>query len=90
MADARAPQVRRRSGCPVGAIVAGHVIAVWLAHRVALRECGAPGRAVLASVPLTALMVVYTAISLSVIAEPMVTFELPPSEEAPAGPREAR
>ncbi len=63
----------------IGAIVAGHVIAIWLAHRVALREFGTPGTAVIASAPLTILMVIYTAISLSVIAEPMVKFELPPA-----------
>ncbi len=61
----------------VGAIVAGHVIAVWLAHRLALREFGTRRRAALATVPLTLLMVLYTVISLSVIAEPMVTFNGP-------------
>jgi hypothetical protein len=68
----------------IGAIVAGHVISVWLAHRVALREFGAPRKAVIASVPLTILMVIYTAVSLSVIAEPMVKFETPgtPGETA--------
>ncbi|MDH5535641.1 MAG: hypothetical protein OEZ08_08755 [Betaproteobacteria bacterium] len=59
-------------------IVAGHIISVWLAHRIALREFGAPGAAVLASVPLTILMVVYTAVSLAIMAEPLVQF-------APAG-----
>jgi hypothetical protein len=58
----------------IGAIVTGHVISVWLAHRVALRNYATPRTAVIASIPLTALMVAYTAISLSVIAEPMVTF----------------
>jgi len=56
----------------IGAIVAGHVVSVWLAHRLALREFAA--RAVLASIPLTLLMVVYTAISLLVLAEPLVQF----------------
>jgi hypothetical protein len=56
------------------AIVTGHVISVWLAHRVALRNYASPRKAVIASVPLTVLMVGYTVISLSVIAEPMVTF----------------
>jgi hypothetical protein len=59
----------------IGAIVAGHVIAIWLAHSVALREFGAPRKAAIASVPLTVLMVIYTAISLSIIAEPMVKFD---------------
>ena len=58
----------------ISSIVIGHVIAVWLAHRVALREYGSPRRAVIASIPLTLLMIVYTAISLSVIAEPLVQF----------------
>lgn len=60
----------------IAAIVAGHVIAIWLAHSVALREFGAPRKAALASVPLTVLMVIYTAISLSIIAEPMVKFDM--------------
>ena len=59
----------------ISAIVIGHVIAVWLAHRVALREYRDPKRAALASVPLTILMVAYTALSLLAIAEPMVVFE---------------
>ena len=37
----------------IGAIVAGHVISIWLAHRVALRELGTPGKAVTACIPLT-------------------------------------
>ena len=61
----------------ISAIVTGHVISVWLAHRVALREFATPRRAVIASIPLTMLMVIYTAISLSVIAEPMVKFDVP-------------
>lgn len=59
----------------IGAIVAGHAVSIWLTHRVALREFGEPRKAVLASIPLTVLMVIYTAISLSVIAEPMVKFD---------------
>jgi hypothetical protein len=58
----------------IGAIVAGHVVSVWLAHRVALRDYASPHKALIASIPLTVLMVAYTAISLSVIAEPMVNF----------------
>jgi len=61
----------------VGAIVAGHVIAVGLAHRLTLRAFGARRAAVVASVPLTILMVVYTALSLAVIAEPLVRFRTP-------------
>jgi hypothetical protein len=58
----------------IGAIVVGHVISIWIAHRLALRELGARGKAVIASIPLTVLMVIYTAISLTVIAEPLVQF----------------
>jgi hypothetical protein len=64
----------------ITAIVAGHVVSVWLAHRVALRTLGSRGRAVLACVPLTALMLAYTAVSLYIIAEPMTKFS-PPSAE---------
>jgi hypothetical protein len=63
----------------IAAIVGGHVIAVWLAHRLALREFGTRRQAALATVPLTLLMVAYTVISLSVIAEPMVKFDIPES-----------
>lgn len=59
----------------ISAIVIGHVMAVWLAHRVALRETGTARHAALASLPLTLLMIVYTVISLLVIAEPMVRFD---------------
>jgi hypothetical protein len=61
----------------IAAIVAGHVISIWLAHRLALREFGTRRRAALATVPLTLLMVAYTIVSLSVIAEPMVMFNGP-------------
>ncbi len=54
----------------VAAIVGGHIAAVVLAHRLALRD--APGKAVLAGVPLVALMVAYTVLSLWIIAQPMV------------------
>ena len=57
------------------AIVAGHVVAVWLAHRLALAKLGSPRRAALASLVMTVLMVGYTAVSLAIIAEPMVKFE---------------
>lgn len=58
----------------VTSIVIGHIISVWLAHRIALREFGVPGTAVKASVPLTVLMIVYTAVSLAIMAEPLVQF----------------
>jgi hypothetical protein len=61
----------------ISSIVTGHVISIWLAHRLALREFRAPRQAVIASVPLTVLMMIYTAISLLVMAEPLVQFTQP-------------
>lgn len=58
----------------ITSLVAGHVISIWLAHRVALREFGARGKAVVASVPMTILMVIYTVISLLIIADPLVQY----------------
>jgi hypothetical protein len=56
----------------VAAIVTGHVLAVYLAHRRAI-EVFAPVRVALATqVLLTALMVVYTFIGLSITAQPIV------------------
>jgi hypothetical protein len=54
----------------VGAIVVGHVAAVMLAHRLALRD--APRRPVLAGLPLVVLMIGYTVASLWIIAQPIV------------------
>jgi len=54
------------------AIVTGHVVAVYLAH-VRAMDTITPARVALATqVPLTALMVVYTFIGLSIAAEPIV------------------
>jgi hypothetical protein len=61
----------------IGAIVAGHVIAVWLAHVVALRRAASRSLAIRALVPLTVLMVIYTGLSLSILAEPLVRFRTP-------------
>ena len=56
----------------VAAVLVGHMISVYLAHMVAMREFE-PRRATLRSqVPLTALMVIFTFISLSILAEPIV------------------
>jgi hypothetical protein len=53
----------------VGAIVIGHIVAVVLAHRIALRD--SPARPVLAGLPLVVLMVGYTVLSLWIIAAPI-------------------
>jgi hypothetical protein len=56
----------------VVAIVVGHVVAVYLAHFRAITIFGTPGVALRTQVPLTALMVVYTFIGLSITAQPIV------------------
>ncbi len=54
----------------VGAIVIGHIAAIALSHRIALRD--APRRAVRAGIPLALLMIGYTVFSLWIIAQPIV------------------
>jgi hypothetical protein len=61
----------------IGAVVLGHCIGVWLAHRVALRHPPRPAAAVRAALPLVLLMLAYTAVSLFVIADPMVQYQPP-------------
>jgi hypothetical protein len=53
----------------VGAIVLGHIVAVVLAHRIALRDSAL--RPVLAGLPLVVLMIGYTVLSLWIIAAPI-------------------
>jgi hypothetical protein len=59
------------------AILLGHVAAVYLAHLKAMQTFGARGGALRSQVPLTALMVVYTFVSLSILAEPIVERRTP-------------
>ena len=69
----------------VVAIVGGHVGAVYLAHVRAVGVFANPGIALRTQVPLTALMVVYTFIGLSITAEPIVesqTTAAPPTPMA--------
>ncbi len=61
----------------LGAIVSGHAISVYLAHVAAERLLEARGRALRALVPMTALMVLYTIISLQILAEPLVRYSGP-------------
>ncbi len=56
----------------VAAIVTGHVTAVYLGHTKAMRVIAVRGAALRSQVPLTALMVVYTFVGLSITAEPIV------------------
>ncbi|OGA29985.1 MAG: hypothetical protein A3I65_01185 [Betaproteobacteria bacterium RIFCSPLOWO2_02_FULL_68_150] len=57
----------------IGAIVTGHVVAVYLAHRTALRAYSDRRLALRSQWPMVALMVCYTMISLWIIAQPIVT-----------------
>ncbi len=54
----------------VAAIVGGHIAGIVLAHRHALAD--APRRATIAGLPMVALMVAYTVLSLWIIAAPIV------------------
>lgn len=53
-----------------GAVVAGHVIAILLAHGLALKAFGDHRRAVLSQAPLAAFMVLYTFFGLWLLASP--------------------
>jgi hypothetical protein len=61
----------------VAAIVIGHVIAVWVAHIVALRLFRSHAVALRSQYPMLALMVGYTAISLWILAQPIVEAGVP-------------
>jgi hypothetical protein len=61
----------------VTAILAGHVAAVYLAHLKAMQVLETHRAALRSQVPLTALMVVYTFVSLSILAEPIVERRTP-------------
>jgi hypothetical protein len=67
----------------VTAILTGHVASVYLAHRKALEVLDTHSAVLRSQIPLTALMVVYTFVSLSILAEPIV------ERRAPAQPLEA-
>ena len=54
------------------AIVLGHVISVYLAHLVSLRRASSSSNALRGQIPMLALMVIYTATSLWIIAQPIV------------------
>ena len=56
----------------VGLIVAGHVIAVYLAHLISRRLLSDPNRAMLSQLPMLVLMVLYTVSSLWILAQPIV------------------
>jgi hypothetical protein len=71
------------------AIVIGHVVSIWIAHRVALAAFATCRTAVLAGVVLTVLMVGYTALSLTIIADPLTRFSRPDPSYSAAPARKA-
>jgi len=56
----------------VGLIVAGHIIAVYLAHLISLRAFQDRSSAISSQYPMLMLMVIYTVVSLWTIAQPIV------------------
>lgn len=54
------------------AIVTGHIVAVWLAHVVALRRFRESHAALRSQIPMLFLMVAYTMLSLWILAQPVV------------------
>ena len=53
-----------------GAVVVGHILAVMLAHAIALRHFGSTRRAALSQAPLALFMVLYTLFGLWLLASP--------------------
>jgi hypothetical protein len=56
----------------VSAIVLGHILAVYVAHVIALREYATRRAALRSQIPMLVLMVGYTMVSLWIIAQPIV------------------
>ena len=69
----------------VTAIVVGHIAAVYLAHAKALQVFASRHAVLRSQVPLTALMVIYTFVSLSILAEPIVARPEPARPSVSAG-----
>jgi len=66
------------------AVVAGHVLSIWLGHRETLAHAPNRRAAIAASVPLTVLMVGYTALSLLILADPLTRYSKPDSSYSAA------
>ncbi len=56
----------------VALIVAGHVVAVYLAHLTSVRFYATPGKALRSQLPMLALMIFYTISSLWILSQPIV------------------
>ena len=54
------------------AIVLGHVISVWIAHKISINRASSHRIAIRSQYPMLLLMVFYTAVSLWIIAQPIV------------------
>ncbi len=61
----------------VVSIIVGHIVAVYLAHVLALNSFGERGLALKSQYPITVLMVLYTVTSLTILAEPIVESRAP-------------
>ena len=59
-------------GTTAGAVVGGHVIAILMWHRIALRLFGAQRRAALSQLPIAGFMIAYTRFGLWLLASPQV------------------
>ena len=57
----------------VAAIVIGHIVSVYIAHTIAVRRAPSHSLALRGQYPMLALMVFYTAVSLWIIAQPIVS-----------------
>ena len=55
----------------VGLILFGHVVSVWVAHRVALRVFSTRGKAMVSQLPMLALMIGFTIAGLWILAQPL-------------------
>jgi hypothetical protein len=78
-----------------GGAAAGHVIAVYLAHLVALRLLEDRQKALQSQLPMLALMILYTVFSLWILSQPVIeeskVAAAPPEEVAqPASPENLR
>jgi len=59
-------------------VLAGHVVAVYLAHMMALRAFGSRGQGVLSQIPMLVLMVGYTCVGLWVLSLPLAVPQVLP------------
>ncbi len=64
----------------IAAVLLGHIAAVYLAHVQAMQTFATHKLALASQIPLTALMVVYTFVSLSILAEPIVERRQPSAQ----------